>query len=125
GIRDDLVTGVQTCALPISRLKIPQDQVQFSDDELEHVNLAVEELDEIRLDGVLGPDVHDMDLALLTEAMHPSDPLLDPERIPREVVIDHGPRELQVPTLAARLRAQQHRGPRLALPDGLVLCPGP
>src|SRR5207245_3754833 len=59
-----------------------------------------------------------------TEAMHPPHPLLNPERIPTEVVIDHGPRELQLPTLAARLRAQEHVGPRLERPDGLVFGPG-
>src|SRR5438552_8651865 len=31
GIRDDLVTGVQTCALPISLIEIPEGGISFQD----------------------------------------------------------------------------------------------
>src|SRR3989441_2053521 len=72
-------------------VEVPEDQIEFSDDEFEHVDLAVEELHQVRFDGVFGPYIDDVDLALLAEAMDPSDPLLDPKRIPREVVIHDGP----------------------------------
>src|SRR5207245_9650762 len=60
-------------------VEVPEDQIEFSDDEFEHVDLAVEELHQVRFDGVFGPYVDDVDLALLAEAMDPSDPLLDPK----------------------------------------------
>src|SRR3989475_6615617 len=88
-------------------VEVAQDQVELSHDELEHVDLAVEELQQVRLHGILGPHVHDVDLAVLTESMHPPDPLLDPERVPRKIVVYDGPSELEVPALAPRLRAQK------------------
>src|SRR5712691_4134116 len=76
--------------------EIPEDQIEFSHDELEHVDLPVEELHQVRLDRVLCPHVDHVDLTFLAEAMDAPDPLLDPKRIPRKIVIHHGPSELEV-----------------------------
>src|SRR5207245_10908003 len=88
-------------------VEVANDQAELSDDELEHVDFAVEELHQVRLHGILGPHVHDVDLAVLTESMHPPDPLLDPERVPRKIVVDDRPSELEVPALAPRLCTQE------------------
>src|SRR6266545_3752728 len=102
-------------------IEMAEDEVQLPDDELEHVDLAVEQLHQVRLDRVLRPEVHDVHLALLAQPVHAADPLLDPKRVPREVVVDDRPRELQVPALPARLRAQEHLGVLLERADGRVL----
>src|SRR3989475_11417610 len=71
-------------------VEVAQDKVELPNDELEHVDLAVEELHQVRLHGILGPHVHDVDLAVLTESMDAPDPLLDPEWVPRKIVVHDG-----------------------------------
>src|SRR5205807_4965268 len=63
----------------------------------------------------------DVDLALLSEAMHAPDPLLDPQGIPGQVVVHDRSRELQVPALTARLRAQEDLAVPSEGPHGGVL----
>src|SRR5256712_12857033 len=53
-------------------VEVPEDQIEFSDDEFEHVSLSVADLHQARFDAVFGPYVDDVDLALLAEAMDPS-----------------------------------------------------
>src|SRR6266566_3098747 len=45
-----------------SLVEVAEDEVQLADDELEHVDLAVEQLHQVRLDRVLRPEVHDVHL---------------------------------------------------------------
>src|SRR5207249_1580629 len=85
-----------------------------------HVDLAVEEFHQIALHGLPRPQVHDVDLALLAEAVHPPDPLFDAQGIPREIVVHDRPRELQVPALAAGLRAQEHLSVPLERPHRAI-----
>src|SRR6266545_1724411 len=106
-------------------IEVAEDEVQLPDDELEHVDLAVEQLHQVRLDRVLRPEVHDVHLALLAQPVHAAYPLLDPKRVPREVVVDDRPRELQVPALPARLRAQEHLGVLLERADRRELSADP
>ena len=49
----------------------------------------------------------------LPEAVNSPEPLLDPIRIPRQVVIDHQVRPLQVHALPRRIRRHQHDRPRI------------
>src|SRR5256886_404046 len=107
-----------------SLVEVAQDEVQLADDELEHVDLAVEEFHQVRLHGLLRPQVRDVDLALLAEAVHPSDPLFDAQGIPREIVVDDRPRELQVPALSAGLRAQEHLSVPLERPHRAIFRRG-
>jgi hypothetical protein len=61
----------------------------------------------------------------LPDPVDPPHPLLDPHRVPGEVVVDHHVAELEVATLAGRLGAQQHRlVAREARDRGVLLSPG-
>ena len=54
----------------------------------------------------------------LPEAVDAPDPLLDPHRVPRHVVVDQGAAELEVQSLRGGVRAQQQVG--LALPEAAL-----
>src|SRR5207244_8592477 len=65
GIRDDLVTGVQTCALPILVLEaeaaLASPIGQCLDTAMEQITAAVEhDLLDTRLDGALGNELADL-----------------------------------------------------------------
>src|SRR5207249_8129532 len=79
-----------------SLVEVAQDEVELADDELEHVDLAIEEFHQVRLHGLLRPQVHDVDLALLAEAAYSSDTLFAAQGIPRELVVGGSPRVLPV-----------------------------
>src|SRR5207245_10982596 len=101
--------------------EMPKEKVDISNDRLEHVNLSNEEIQQVRLHGILGTHVQDEKLAVLTVSMIPPDPLLDPERIPRKIVVHDGPSELEVPALAPRLRTQKDLAVLAERPHGRVL----
>src|SRR2546427_3042944 len=58
-------------------VEVPEDHVQLADDELEHVDLLVEQLEDVLLDRVRGPQVDDLDLVGLPHAVNAPDPLLE------------------------------------------------
>src|SRR5207247_8017393 len=65
-------------------IEVAENEVHLADDELEHVDLAVEQLHQVRLDRVLRPEVHDVHLAILAESVPAAAPRLDPQRVPGE-----------------------------------------
>src|SRR3990170_2369224 len=103
--------------------EVSEDEVEFSHNELEHVDFPVEQLDDIFLDRVPRPEVHDVYLARLSEAMDSADSLLDLQRIPGEVVVHHGVAELEVPTLTARFRAEEDPIPFAKRANACLLLP--
>jgi hypothetical protein len=42
-----------------------------------------------------------VDVVRLSDAAQAADPLLDPHRVPRQIKVAHGVRELQIPAFAA------------------------
>ena len=66
---------------------------------------------------VAGEKVDDGDVARLPVAVATADPLLDPLRVPRQVVVDDGVAELQVQPFRPRFRRDQGRGPLPELVD--------
>src|SRR5207249_10057006 len=112
-VHQDLLEGFRV-------VRAAEDEVQFPDHELEHVDLLVEEGDHVLFDRVPRPEVHDVDLAGLPEAVDPPDPLLDLQRVPREVEVDHGVGELKVAPLPSRLRAQEDAAPLAEGAHGIV-----
>ena len=65
-------------------------------------------MEDLALAGVVGdqvPQVADLGLA---DAVDAAEPLLDPVRVPRQVVVDHQVRALQVQALARGVGGDQH-----------------
>ena len=50
-----------------------------------------------------GDEIESVDVPLLPDAMDAPEPLLQPGRVPGQVVIDHQPAELEVDPFAGRL----------------------
>ena len=102
-------------------LEAPQDCPHFSDHEFEHRYLLVEEAQDLLLQGVAGNEVKNENLALLADAIDPSDALLDGHRIPRHVEIDEGVAKLDIASFTARFGTEKHRHPVAKLGNGGVL----
>ena len=73
------------------------------------------------LDGVGGDQVEDVDVVGLADPAEPADPLLDLHRVPGQVEVADGVRELEVAALAAGLGAEQDPGPAAEPLDGRLL----
>lgn len=89
--------------------QMSQDRLDLADDHLEHVDLAVEDIDDVVLNSVLHGKIEDKDVAGLADPVKSSDPLLDPHGVPREVEVDDGVAELKIPALSAGLRGDENR----------------
>src|SRR5207244_2448389 len=96
--------------------ELAQDQVQLAHHQLEQLDLPVEQLEDVRLDGPCGGEVHDVDLARLPDAVQPSDALLHHHRVPGEVVVHEHVAELQVTSFAAGAGGDEDA--RLVLVEG-------
>ena len=81
------------------------------------VELLEEPHEDLTLARVLGHQVEDEHLTGLAVAVDAAHPLLQPVRVPGDVVVDHQVAELQVDALAGRLGGDQHLG--LVLEDAL------
>ena len=81
--------------------KTPLKRLNFSAQKL--VNTAVGFV-------ALVEEVDDDDIVLLAVPMAPTDALLDPLRVPGQVVIHHERAELQIDALGRRFRGDHHRG---------------
>ena len=68
--------------------------------------------------GVLGHEVDDQAVVLLAVAVDAADPLLQADRVPGDVEVDHHPAELKVDAFAGRLGGHEHLGCLLELPLG-------
>ena len=97
-----------------------QNQVEFADDKLEHPNFAREQIQHVRLDGVVHGKIENRHVFLLAEPVQPADALLNHHRIPGQVEIDQLVAELQVHALAAGLRGNHHPRRLLEIPHGLA-----
>ena len=101
--RDQLLGGVGPRRL--------QHDVRHVEDIAEQIELRAEDVEREPLRLVVpGEEVDDGDVALLSVAMATADPLLDPLRVPRQVVVDDGVAELQVQPLRPRLRRDHDDG---------------
>ena len=109
-----------------------QDLVRRVEHGAEQLELLAQDLERERLRlVVLGQEVDDRDVALLTVAMAAPDALLDALRIPRQVVVDDGVAELEVQALGAGLGGDEDPRARPELVDereprrdvGLGFCP--
>ena len=58
-------------------VQVAQDHVDLADDQLEHVELGLEQVQHRRLDGAGGDQVEDVDVVGLADAAEPADALLD------------------------------------------------
>src|SRR3989449_563743 len=90
-----------------------EDQVQLAHDQLEQLDLPVEQLEDVGLDGPRRREVHDMHLARLADAVQAPDALLDHHRVPGEVVIHEHVAELEVASFAAGAGGDQDARPVL------------
>ena len=66
-----------------------------------------------------GDEVEDQAVLLLAVAVDAAHALLQPHRVPGDVVVDHQPAELEVDALARRLGGDQHLAVLLELPLGI------
>src|SRR5690349_3015320 len=109
-----------------ARLRVgAQHHVQVSDDRAEEIDLLVHDLEDVGLDRVSRAEVVDPHVLGLPQAVQAPDPLLDPHRIPGQVVVHEVVAELEIASLPARLGADQHPGPLAELLDrGLLLAQG-
>ena len=71
-------------------------------------DLGEQPLEHLALTGLIRDQVPQMTRPLLTNAVHPPETLLDPVRVPRQVVVDHHVGHLQVDALAGRVGGHQH-----------------
>ena len=79
-----------------------------SHEVLEQVAPGVQDLVDPPVDAVLDVEVPDGDVReLLPDAVDTPDPLLDPARVPRQVVVDEGTGGLEVQALARCVGAQK------------------
>src|SRR5262249_30148865 len=62
-----------------------EDLLDLADDELEHADLSVEDLEHVGLDRAASDQIDHPHRMLLAETMHAPDPLLHTHRIPRQV----------------------------------------
>ena len=66
---------------------------------LHRLQLGVQPFEQLPLDRVGGAEVEDVAVVLLADPVHPAHPLLEPHRVPRQVVVDHQVAELEVDPL--------------------------
>src|SRR2546428_8553776 len=67
--------------------ELAEDQVQLAHHQLGQLDLAVEQLEDVRLDRPGGGEIHDVYLARLPNPVQPSDALLHHHRVPGQVVV--------------------------------------
>ena len=72
------------------------------------------------LAGAARNEIEDPDFGPLAVAVNPAHPLLQPRRVPGDVVVDHQPAELQVDALAGRIGGD-HVARTVRPPEGLHL----
>ena len=65
-----------------SAAELAEDHVEFTDDELEQLDLLVEKLEHVRLDRSCCREVDNVAVSLLADAVDATDPLLDDHGIP-------------------------------------------
>src|SRR6266566_636808 len=85
-----------------------EDQVQLAHHQLEQLDLLVEQLEDVRLDRSRRGEVHNVDFALLPDAVQPSDALLHHHRVPGQIVVHQHVAELQIASFAAGAGGDQH-----------------
>src|SRR5204863_9418499 len=90
------------------RLALGEDQVQLAHHQLEQLDLPVEQLEDVGLDGSRSGEVHDVDLALQPYTVQPSNALLHHHRVPGQVVVHQHVAELQIASFAAGAGSDQH-----------------
>ena len=90
--------------------QIAEDHVDLADDQLEHAQLGLEQVQDCRLYRVSGDEVEDMHVVRLADAAEPADALLDLHRVPGQVEIANGVGKLQVAAFTACFRGQQQPG---------------
>jgi hypothetical protein len=66
---------------------VTQDHVDLADHQLEHVDLGIEHLEEGPLDRPRRHQVEVVDVAGLADAGQAANALLDPHRVPRQVIV--------------------------------------
>ena len=85
-------------------LQRPEDLVRGAEDAVEEVELALQELEEPRVRGVLPvQEVEHEHVVLLPVAVAATDALLHPLRVPGQIVVHQQVAELEVESLCARL----------------------
>ena len=91
--------------------QLGQDRLQAADHGLEQADAASEGAVYVGLDRAVVVQVDDADCGVgLTDTVDAADPLLDPHRVPRHVVVDHRAAELEVQSLGGGVGAQQDVG---------------
>ncbi len=83
------------------RLELAEDHLDLTRNQLEQIQLLVEHLQDVLLQAASQTEVEHEHLTGLSDPVHASDPLLELHRIPRQIVIDHRPAELEVAALAS------------------------
>ena len=62
-----------------------QDHVKFADDQLEHIDLGFQDVQDPLLDAALGHQVREQHIVDLADAVQPAKTLFDLHRIPRQI----------------------------------------
>src|SRR5690606_1194839 len=93
---------------------LAQDYVQLAHDQPEELDLLVENVQDVLLDGAGRREVDDVRLAGLADAVDTANALLDHHRVPRQLVVHESVAELQVETLGTGACGDEHAA-RLAL----------
>ncbi|MNN50127.1 hypothetical protein D3C81_1647000 [compost metagenome] len=88
-----------------------QNHVKMAYDQLEHIDLLVQQVEDMLLDRAFGRQIVNIDVVGLAQPVHPADPLLHSHRVPGQVEVDHLMAKLQVDTFAARFGRDHHLGP--------------
>src|SRR5581483_10792514 len=89
---------------PLDLEHLADDVVDATAEVLAHLfELLQQPEQEAALDRVLGAEVEDPDLRLLADPVDAAHALLEPHRVPGQVVVDHQVAELEVDPLARRL----------------------
>src|SRR5919108_6013427 len=89
--------------------QIPEQRLDLANDHLKHIDLVLQDIEDMILQGLAYREIEDKDISVLANPVQPADPLLDPHRIPGEIEIDQGVAELQVSALAARFGGKENR----------------
>src|SRR5258706_5142631 len=89
-------------------LPCAEDLLHFPHHQLEHADLAIQDLEHVCLERAARDQVHHAHGVLLAQPVDAADPLLEPHGIPGQVIVDDDARELEIPALPSRLGADQH-----------------
>src|SRR3972149_4095066 len=84
--------------------QITQQRLDFAEDHLKHVDLVLQDIEDMVFNRLSDRKIENKDISGLTDPVQPPDPLFDPHRIPGEIQVDERIAELQVSALAARFR---------------------